>query len=289
MWNVIKDFFSYSKSQRNGIIILLWLIIFIIVLNGLLPKCIRKNSVDMLVYEKVINDFYSSQIKTDSDRIDNVYLNNAKPVDVKLFYFNPNQLSIEKWRQLGFSEKQIHTIKSYEQKGGRFFKKEDLRKIYGVADKQYQKVEPFIIIEDRNVPEKKKIKIDLCLVEINSCDTLLLMKLKGIGAVFAKRIIKYRERLGGFYDKKQLLEVYGMDSMKFKLFKENIFVDPMQIKKININKSDYKILTSHPYIKSSLAWWILKHGAFSSIEELKKSTSVNDTLYQKLSPYITIQ
>ena len=46
-------------------------------------------------------------------------------------------------------------------------------------------------------------------VELNGADTTTLQLLHGIGPVFARRIVRYRERLGGFTSTEQLLEVYG--------------------------------------------------------------------------------
>lgn len=48
-------------------------------------------------------------------------------------------------------------------------------------------------------------------IDLNSADTLLLQRVPGIGPVFARRIFKYREMLGGYYAVEQLQEVYGMD------------------------------------------------------------------------------
>src|SRR3569833_3197280 len=53
------------------------------------------------------------------------------------------------------------------------------------------------------------------VIELNSADSAKLTELKGIGPSFARRIINYRNRLGGFINKEQLKEVYGMDDDRY--------------------------------------------------------------------------
>ena len=86
------------------------------------------------------------------------------------------------------------------------------------------------------------------MIEINTADSALLVRLYGIGPSFAGRILKYRGMLGGFFSTEQLLEVYGMDSIRYNGILENIHVDTSHISKISVNEADFKTLLHHPYL-----------------------------------------
>jgi DNA uptake protein ComE-like DNA-binding protein len=86
------------------------------------------------------------------------------------------------------------------------------------------------------------------MIEINTADSALLVRLYGIGPSFAGRILKYRGMLGGFFSTDQLLEVYGMDSSRYNGILPNIHTDTSLIKKIAVNEADFKTLLQHPYL-----------------------------------------
>jgi DNA uptake protein ComE-like DNA-binding protein len=86
------------------------------------------------------------------------------------------------------------------------------------------------------------------MIEINTADSAQLVELYGIGPAFALRILKYRGMLGGFFSPEQLLEVYGMDSVRYEGIAKNIKVDSSTIARINVNEADFKTLLHHPYL-----------------------------------------
>ncbi len=85
-------------------------------------------------------------------------------------------------------------------------------------------------------------------VELNSADTLQLQELRGIGPGFARRIVKYREKLGGYYAVEQLMEVYGFTEELYKQVARNVTVDASKIKKLDVNNLGIAELKRHPYI-----------------------------------------
>lgn len=95
---------------------------------------------------------------------------------------------------------------------------------------------------------RRYIKHDAGKIELNTADSIQLQELKGIGPGFARRIVIYREKLGGYYAKEQLMEVYGFTEKLYNLIKNDISVDASKIRKININKMDISRLKRHPYI-----------------------------------------
>jgi competence protein ComEA len=294
MNRLIKEYLSFSKGERNGILILISLILLLLLLLFVTDYFAKDKVVNLTAFNKEIIAFERSISKRDTI---------LKPLDTSpeikpdpvLFSFDPNNLSVETWQRLGLKPKQINTIKKYEAGGGKFFNKEDLQKIYGLSQADYSRLEPFITIkeEKRIINYKRKEAVPLLLLEINTIDSSGLVSLKGIGPGFASRILKYRERLGGFIDKQQLKEVYGLDSSLYDLLCSQIILEAAGIKKININSSSVKELKKHPYIKFALANSIVnyreQHGKYNSVPDIKKSDLINEELYLKLAPYLFVE
>ncbi len=139
--------------------------------------------------------------------------------------------------------------------------------------------------------EKKNFNRDVVLVDINSADTSELKKMKGIGSAFAKRIVQFRDALGGFTKAEQLLEVYGLDKEKFELVAPQMSLDPSLVKKLNVNTASVDDMNWHPYLSKKEAVAIftrrVKAGDFTDLEEVKKVTLMSDSAFAKIVPYLT--
>jgi len=129
------------------------------------------------------------------------------------------------------------------------------------------------------------------MVELNSADTFDLQRLRGIGPAFARRIVSYRERLGGFLNKKQLLEVWGMDSARYHSIERQIMVEVDSVRKININQATFKELLRHPYFPFSLTKSIMlyrqKEKRINAAENLRNIQGVNDSVFHRIIPYLS--
>lgn len=298
-----KEYFTFTKRERNGIFVLLFILFTLIVLriyqtNLSYGEIVLMND----EFKKEIEEFEKSLVtneKTYQENDENKEIqaktieeNQAKPME--LFYFDPNNIKSDQLKKIGFSQKQINTLTNYRAKGGRFFKKEDLLKIYGLEQKQYEILEPYIVIENEEkfVVENQEIIIEEVLVEINSAVKDDLIKLKGIGETYSKRIIKYRNKLGGYYHKDQLLEVYGLDSIKFISIKDDIEIDTSFVQKLSLNKADFGQLVKHPYLNKYQTESILKYrelvGEFSKLEEIYLNKLLTKEDYFKLKPYLKL-
>lgn len=210
----------------------------------------------------------------------------AHPV---MFAFNPNKLPDNAWLRLGLSKKQIHSIKNYESKGGHFYSKADVKKMYAISPAEFARMEPYINIP----PETIKVKSADIVVEINVADSANLTEIKGIGASFAERIIKYRNQLGGFVKKEQLMEVYGVDTAKYHAIEKNIRVDARHVKKIAINKVGIEDLRPFPYLNfkqmNAILQYRKQHGDYQSIEDLRNVAILNDEILRKIAPYLSFK
>jgi len=130
------------------------------------------------------------------------------------------------------------------------------------------------------------------IVDINTADTLELQRLKGIGPSYARRIVQYRNKLGGFLDVRQVLEVWGMDSVHYNLIRQNIKITTDTVRKIDLNTVTFKELLKHPYfpyeLTRSLVLYRQKNKIIRTVEELKKVEGVNDSVFGKIRPYVKI-
>ena len=130
-------------------------------------------------------------------------------------------------------------------------------------------------------------------IDINLADTTDWQQISGIGPVFSRRIVSYRELLGGFYDPWQLLEVYGMDSVRFSRIYPFVYVSESNLRMIRINEAGYMDLLRHPYIDRTLAQAIYRycrqHKPLSSVWDLTHSLLIDSTDLQKVMPYLSVE
>lgn len=225
----------------------------------------------------------------------------------ELFYFDPNTISISDWKRLGLKDKTIQTIHNYLGKGGQFYKPEDLQRIYGLHQDEYERLLPYVKIESktsvvneqftsskttREKQSSKTYTARYTTIDINIADTSAFISLPGVGSKLAARIVNFRDNLGGFYSIEQVGETYGVPDSTFQKIKQWLKLDNPSVKKININTATVDELKAHPYIKYSLANPIVafrdEHGAFSKIDDVKKVMAVTDEIYRKIAPYLTI-
>lgn len=135
------------------------------------------------------------------------------------------------------------------------------------------------------VPTKQPL-----VVELNSADTLTLQLLHGIGPAYARRIVRYRDRLGGFVSTDQLLEVYGFTPALLEHISPNLKLDKSAIRRVNINSIELKQLARHPYVEYYQARDIVQlrnNGVrFHSVDDLRAVPSMADTTLERLLPYL---
>ena len=248
MFNDIKNYFNFNKGERIGIMVVIAVIILVLAYPYLIKVTVEDNKEEFLQFAKEIEQFENS-LKNAADSVDEARKLDFQQMDrsvaenkITPFIFNPNMLPSEQWSKMGLKDWQIKVIKKYEAKGGKFYKKEDFKRMYCISPSEYEILEPYISIpEQKNEyadrkPEIKEIKKRV-LVDLNSADSITLLTLYGIGPSFARRIIKYRNLLGGFYNKSQLLEVYGFDQDKLDKIEDFCEVSSSGIKKLILTQS----------------------------------------------------
>jgi competence ComEA-like helix-hairpin-helix protein len=319
MWKrFLHDYFSFTHKERRGILVLSGLIILFIALPFLFPLFHHQIKYDHTAFDKEV-----AQLKL--RKIDSVYSdkkyktknydaeefndfaqpsekNYSLPPASEVFYFDPNTATNREWKRLGVKDKTIETIQKYLSKGGRFYKAEDINKIWGLHPNEIKRLLPYVRIEQQKIESaENQQQIQrrtyapkvIQPIDINSADTTAFISLPGIGSKLAQRIINFREKLGGFYAIDQVSETFGLPDSTFQKIKSRLTLTNLQVKKININTASLDEMKAHPYIRYPIANAILQyktqHGNFSFVNDLKKIMLVTEDIYKKVEPYIAVE
>jgi competence protein ComEA len=301
---IFDQLFLLSKSERNGAIVLLLIVGFLLIVRLSLPLIFTPNETKAFKFSDGTEQFEAIQDSTVNNT--NVekeisHSTNYAPIHKKaisvekslerksivkeLFQFNPNQVSFQELIKLGFSQSSAKSMINYRLKGGIFRKPNDIKKIYGVDSLFFNTILPYIIL-----PKNNEILVSL---EINSADSADFTKLKGIGPVFASRICKFRNQLGGFVSIEQLKEVYQFPIETFNDINDLLILDLSKVKRININFVGINDLKKHPYCKYENARKIVdyrsKNGYIEKLENLVSENVVDTFTFKRLSPYLKIE
>lgn len=200
--------------------------------------------------------------------------------------FDPNTYVKSDWMKLGLSEKQTDVILKFTKNG--VDSDQELQSIYVISDELFQLVKDSTYYPERKkeVKESKQLIVDL-----NTGSEEELISLPGIGPYYAKKIVEYRTKLGGYHSSEQLLELWKFDGDKLEQIRPFITLSE-DIKQISINLAGIDELKSHPYVSYQVANSIVKmrtsHGEYGSIGELKRSKLIDEELLVKLKPYLKL-
>ena len=320
---IVTDYLTFTRKERIGIITVLLITTIVIFLPAFFSEQNGSNqeaadttwmaAVMKLEHKESSNE---KNIPDENEGITNAYQYDPPKKNYynnrlaeKLFYFDPNTLSKDGWQQLGVRDKTIQTIQNYLNKGGRFKKAEDLQRVYGLHNNEYERLAPYVkietgpdenrntsFVENKNQVENKldfKKPLRYSSIDINKADTSAFINLPGIGSKLATRIVNFRDKLGGFYAVDQVKETFGLPDSTFQKIKEYLKLETATVRKININTATVDELKIHPYIKWNIANPIVayrnQHGSFSNIEDLKKIMTITDDVFKKIEPYLSTQ
>lgn len=295
------DFIRFNRHERLAVYITLPLLIAI----AFLSRKSAESSELILDNEEWL--WYQGQIEEYGKQL---------IVENQSDFFDPNSLDSAAFVKLGLSPKQASVIIKFREKNEGFYAVSDLLECkyipedwvieheeffqFGIkpendslqsesSDKYYKSDTPKPDYYTESQPSKKAIQI----LDLNTCDSAALEALPGIGAGMAGRIIKFRTNLGGFINKNQLLEIYGMKEDNYLKFIDLVNVsNSFQPKKLCINSCTKEELMNHPYIEPRLAGSLInireQHGPYKNPEGIRFSVLLNDSIYERIRPYISI-
>lgn len=311
----LRSYFYFSKKERRAVLLLLSLIIIFALSPRIFPFIVKPKQIpiDTAFLQQIKNlkqhfpaDKPFSAVAPEASSIDHSDNTNAI---IRPRVFDPNTVSEAALLQMGLRAKLVRTLMNYRSKGGKFRKPSDLARIYGMDEKTYESIAPFIQIKDahsgasvanRNGPTfnhnetafKGKHSASL-KIDINTADTTEWKYLPGIGSRLALRIVNFREKLGGFRSVAQVAETYALPDSTYRLILPMLVHNATDIRTLNINTASLQELRQHPYISYAIAKAILayrtQHGAFGRVEDLQRIMLMTDSIYQRIYPYLSVE
>jgi competence protein ComEA len=286
----IKNYLSVTKKEWNGMVILVILIALVLIAPYVYQVSGKDTTINVKDFDKAVARLGTIE-QQEGYKADDATADDVKLLHPVMFPFNPNNLTVDQWKQLGLSAHQANIIKHFEVKGGRFYSKEDVKKIYSITADDYKRLEPYIQIPQAAYTSTKAKPGEI--IELNGADSAKLTKVRGIGPSFAVRIVRYRNRLGGFYNKEQLKEIYGIDTAKYAEIKDEVSVDAGKVTRININTISFDQLRIFPYLGykqvNAIIQYRVQHGNYSSIDDMKNIAILDEGILRKIEPYLNFK
>ncbi|WP_306642479.1 ComEA family DNA-binding protein [Sanyastnella coralliicola] len=276
-----------NKRERSGMIVLAFILLAIIA-----AQSIRRQ----WVYEE------------ESDPRLAMVLIPEPPEDLTIlkeesyFPFNPNELADSGWLALGLSEHELQGLRNYMRSGARFQTREDLDRVYSIPDPWLERhaddlrfYPPEVPTVDVDVSDLASAETSMTteqkpLLELNTADSIDLQELAGVGAYSARKVLRFRDALGGFASAEQLAEVWGLHpEVRTKLIAQ-VTIDSTLVKRIAIDTAGKRTIAAHPYISWKAAKALVNyrqhHGPFNQLEDIRGCLLVSDSLYRKIEPYL---
>ena len=290
MW---KDFFYFTKTERQGIIVLVVLVIGAYAIPRLLqafsqPE--KTNPAEQVKAEKEYSDFMNNRSSAVHPK-----------KEIRLATFDPNMADSTTFLSLGLPSWMASNILRYRNRQGRFRRPEDFRKIYGLTEEQYRTLLPYIRIAEEPIsPDTSRLLVVQAtaqhdtlmkyhpgiIIDLNQADTTELKKIPGIGSRIAQSIVNRRRLLGGFYQIEQLEEI----RLKVEKLRSWFSVDATQIHRININKASVERMMHHPYINfyqaKVIAEYRKKKGKLRDLKQLALYEEFTSADFERIMPYI---
>ena len=250
----MNSFLTFTKGERVAIIVLAAVIFLLIAANFFIIKYkpnVNEYSLNidsiMELHQAAIEEYYNRQRTTD----------------------NGQQASSKRYNVTETPRRQVNKSESKFKDKNQEFKTQSSAAPEPVEGTSRR----FDKLSDRKIQGSEFLKI-------NSVDTTELKSLPGIGSFFAKNIVDYRNKLGGFTNKQQLLEVYGLDYSRFEIISPYIILDSIEIQKVKVNHDDFKTILRHPYIEYEDVKKIVNYretkGMIRNWEQYKNVVTRND-------------
>lgn len=277
MKNNLRPYFSFTKKERTGIVVLVCISLVLFFLPHFFPaKELQVTDITLSTGLQTLAEQENSSIKEGV---------NATGGVVELFPFNPNTIDAAVWMRLGLDEKLAQRIIHYRNKGGRFYRAEDLKKIWGLQPEKAAQLIPFVMLpeqEKKMLPAKKQVAV----IDVNTADLKDWESLPGIGETLAGRIIKFRNQSAGFARLEELENVFGLSDSTLLLIRPYLQLNESSIQKLSLNRASAYQLIQKAALPVELAREIVKkrqeEGNYSNWSALEALPGINKVLLEAI-------
>ena len=276
----MKSHFVFSKSERNGIFLLVTIILVLQLAYWLIPfpkGVAPKDTPELVRFQQKVDSLKQLKIKENTP---------------KQYPFNPNFITDYKGYTLGMSTQEIDRLLAYRKQNKWVNSKKDFQDVTKVSDSLLNTFSHLFKFPDfiTNPKKKKVFAKDRKLsykdkIDLNKATALQLQEVYGIGPYYSEKIIGYRTKLNGFSDNVQLKDVYGLEPNVINNILKNI-------KKININTAKVTDLSELPNLNYEIARQIIKYrelnGEFNDINQLKSIAEFPIEKFDRIQLYLTL-
>lgn len=276
----VRAFFGFSRMETNGFLLLIPLMFILLFSESayrawvVTPALPHPDKTDSLLAWMDERDRLAAHPERDS---------------ITFRLFDPNTVTENELMAFGLDPSVARRWIRYREKGGTFRTMASVGTIYGIDTTWLSQARKWMRIPEPqpNANPKKKRTI---LEDINTADTIALMDVYGIGPTLARRIVSFRDRLGGFVSMEQVREVYGLDSVVvhriIRQFEVRSGFQPVQL---NLATATPDVLASHPYVSRRQAQAIVayrsQHG-LTAPRELLRINLLDSAWFSRMLPYL---
>ncbi len=292
----LKSHFLFNKQQRSGILLLLLLIVSLLCVYWFVDfseeDTFNVSSAEIVALQKELDSLRLAELE------------NRKP---RIYPFNPNYITDFKGYTLGMSNEEIDRLLQYRKDGKWINSAADFKNVTGISDSLLNQLSPFFkfpewITNPKQKADFKNYKSEKGFAEksfaqkidLNIATEEQLQQVSGIGEALSRRIISYREKVGGFSHDLQLYNVYGLEPAVVERTL-NLFTvkSPKTISKINVNTASASDISTIPGVTFEMAkkiWEFRRlREKIGSIEELEKIEGMTERKLQLIQLYLSVE
>ncbi len=285
-----QSFASFSRRETRAFLALSIVIILLAAVRFTLPNYLQRTDWEDDRALQATWDAYQEK-----HRVRQQEQKTSTQTVLTPFPFDPNTIDSLDALRLGLRPVTVRMLLNWRRKGKVFYDKEELRPLYTLTETEYQQLSPFIRVTGRRDTTRQSRALAALpdSMDLNTVDSAMLVRLRGIGPTLAGKIIARREALGGYISHEQLQEVYRFDDSMRMHLKKHLIIGGEAVRKFRLNEVNAVQLGSHPYIKPYLAEQIVGYrkalGGYTAIQQLRQVPLMNEEIYRKIAPYFTLE
>jgi competence protein ComEA len=322
----LRRSFGFSRRETSGLLVLLALVVLWLWLPTLLRPALphynpATDRQQLNQWAAELAARRTTRPRFTSRYPKRAYAGRTRVPQVALAPFNPNAFTALDWQARGLPAWLAERLVKYKTAVGGFKAKEQIRKAYGLSDTTYARLAPYIQLPEQlppreagqyarnrpdQYPNRKPFEATsgrfarkptrLAAFDVNTADTTQLMQIRGIGRGYARRVVEYRQRLGGFLREDQLTEIYALrdaPDLVDSLRKYTFVADGFSPVLVDVNNASFEVLQAHPYVGKRLARVLVayrqQHGPFRQTTDLRQIRVLDEATFGKLQPYVVLR